>query len=118
MRTHLCGELRLDHAGEQVVLCGWVATRREHGEHLAFVDLRDHSGILQCVVDGSVDVRAEWVVRVEGTVGRRPQGRENPELGTGDVELVDCAVEVLARAEPPPFPIDDRTETDEAVRLR
>ena len=60
---------------ERVALCGWVHGRREHGEHLAFVDLRDHSGLVQCVVDGSVDVRSEWVVRVEGTVqgvGFRP----------------------------------------------
>ncbi len=118
MRSHLCGELRSTDEGSRVALCGWVAHRREHGEHLAFVDLRDHSGLVQCVVDGSVDVRSEWVLRVEGTVRRRPPGTENPELGTGEVELADCAVEILARAEPPPFPVDDRAETDEAVRLR
>ncbi|MHB8682094.1 MAG: aspartate--tRNA ligase [Acidimicrobiales bacterium] len=118
MRTHLCGELRAEHAGQRVVLCGWVGRRREHGEHLAFVDLRDHSGIVQCVVDGTVDVRSEWVVRVEGTLRRRPAGTDNAELPTGEVELADCTVEVLNRAEPPPFPVDDRAETDEPVRLR
>ena len=118
MRTHLCGELRATDDGSRVVVCGWVGRRREHGEHLAFVDLRDWSGLVQCVVDGSVDVRSEWVVRVEGTVRRRPAGTENAELATGEVELADCAVEVLSRAEPPPFPVDDRAETDEAVRLR
>ena len=118
MRTHLCGELRADHVDQRVTLCGWVHRRREHGEHLAFVDLRDHSGLVQCVVDGSVDVRSEWVVRVTGIVRRRPDGTENPDLATGSVELGECGVEVLARAEPPPFPVDDRIETDEAVRLR
>ena len=118
MRTHLCGELRAAHEGSRVALCGWVARRREHGEHLAFVDLRDHSGLVQCVVDGSVEARGEWVVRVAGTVRRRPSGTENPELPTGEVELAECEVEVLNRAEPPPFPVDDRAETDEAVRLR
>jgi len=118
MRTHLCGELRAEHAGTRVTLCGWVGKRREHGEHLSFVDLRDYSGIVQCVVDGSVDVRSEWVLRVEGTVRRRPEGTDNPELPTGEVEMADCSVEVLSEAEPPPFPVDDRAEVDESVRLR
>ena len=118
LRSHLCGELRAGHAGQTVVVCGWVAHRREHGEHLAFVDLRDYSGLVQCVVDGSVEVRSEWVLRVHGTVRRRPAGTENAELATGEVELADCQVEVLAQAEPPPFPVDDRAEPDEAVRLR
>ncbi|HEY7626344.1 MAG TPA: OB-fold nucleic acid binding domain-containing protein, partial [Ilumatobacteraceae bacterium] len=72
MRTHQCGDLRLDQAGQTVSLCGWVATRREHGEKLAFIDLRDHTGITQCVVDNSVDVRPEYVVRITGVVARRP----------------------------------------------
>jgi aspartyl-tRNA synthetase len=118
MRTHRCGELRASNVGEQVVLCGWVAHRREHGEHLAFVDLRDATGLVQCVLDGSVEARSEWVLRVEGTVRRRPQGTENAELPTGEMELADCSVEVLSRADPPPFPVEDRTEADEAVRLR
>ena len=59
LRAHLCGELRPDALGARVTVCGWVARRREHGEHLAFVDLRDHSGIVQCVVDGAVDGRSE-----------------------------------------------------------
>ncbi len=118
MRTHLCGELRAVHEGERVRVCGWVARRREHGEHLAFVDLRDHAGLVQCVVDGSVDVRTEWVVAVEGTVRARPAGTHNPDLPTGEVELGDCTVTVLNRAEPPPFPLDERSDTDEATRLR
>jgi aspartyl-tRNA synthetase len=118
LRTHWCGELRPDDAGERVSLCGWVARRREHGEHLAFVDLRDHTGIVQCVIDGSVDVRAEWVVRIQGTVRARPEGTVNPGLPTGEVEVGDCTVEVLNPAEPAPFPVDDRVEADETVRLR
>jgi len=115
----LCGELRSEHVGSTVSLCGWVAKRREHGEHLAFIDLRDHTGIAQCVVDGAHDLRSEWVVRVTGTVRNRPEGTVNEALATGAVELGDCTVEVLAEAEPPPFPLDDRAgDVDEVVRLR
>ena len=110
MRTHLCGDLRAADAGDTVVLCGWVATRREHGEKLAFVDVRDHSGVTQAVVDNSVDVRPEYVVRVTGTVARRPGENVNPRLPTGEIELQDCAVEILNVAEPPPFPINERAD--------
>jgi aspartyl-tRNA synthetase len=119
MRTHLCGELRSEHVGETVALCGWVARRREHGEHLAFIDLRDHSGVVQCVVDGAADLRNEFVVRVTGTVRPRPEGTVNDNLATGQVEVGDCRVEVLSIAEPPPFPLDDRAaDVDETIRLR
>jgi len=118
MRTHWCGELRTAQIGEKVTLCGWVARRREHGEHLAFVDLRDREGVVQCVVDGSIELRNEWVVRVTGTVRARPEGTLNATMATGDVEVGDCQVEVLSKSEPPPFPLDDRVETDETVRLR
>ena len=118
LRTDRCGDLRLTDAGRSVALCGWVARRREHGEHLAFVDLRDASGVIQCVVDGASELRSEWVVRVTGTVRQRPGGTANPDLATGEVEVGDCAVEVLNPAEPPPFPLTDATATDEAVRLR
>jgi len=118
MRTHLCGTLRAEDVGTEVRLCGWVAHRREHGEHLAFLDLRDHSGLVQCVVDGSVDVRSEYIVAVRGTVRHRPMGTVNDQLATGEIEVGDCTVEVLSAAEPPPFPVDDRTEADEAVRLK
>jgi aspartyl-tRNA synthetase len=101
-----------------VALCGWVARRREHGEHLAFLDLRDASGVVQCVVDGVHELRSEWVVQVRGTVRVRPEGTANPELPTGEVEVGDCTVEVLNKAEPPPFPLSGRAEADEVVRLR
>ena len=118
MRTDLCGALRATDIGREVAVCGWVASRREHGEHLAFVDVRDHTGSVQCVVDGAHDLRSEYVVRVTGTVRARPEGTANPDLPTGDVEVGDCAVEVLSRATAPPFPISDRIDADEIVRLR
>ena len=118
LRSHWCGELRAAHVGQRVSVCGWVAHRREHGEHLAFVDVRDREGLVQCVVDGSVDVRNEWVVRITGVVRVRPEGTANPALATGEVELGDCEVEILSTAEPPPFPVDERVEADEILRLR
>ena len=118
LRTHLCGILRTADVGQTVTVCGWVARRREHGEHLAFVDLRDHSGIIQCVIDHATDVRSEWVIAVTGTVRHRPEGTVNPGIGTGEVEIGDCTVEVLNEAEPPPFSVDDRDESDEPVRLK
>lgn len=118
LRTDACGTLREADSGRTVTLCGWVARRREHGEHLAFLDVRDASGVTQCVVDGSVEARTEWVVRVTGTVRARPEGTRNDELATGAVEVGDCTIEVLSEAEPPPFPINDRIDTNETVRLR
>jgi len=118
LRDLLCGSVNEEHVGERVTVCGWVAKRREHGEHLAFLDLRDRSGVLQAVVEGSVDVRNEYVVRVTGTVTPRPEGTVNVRLSTGAVELSDCLVEVLSVAEVPPFQLDDRVDIDEQVRLR
>ena len=118
LRTHLCGVLRKEDVGSEVRVCGWVARRREHGEHLAFVDLRDHTGIVQCVIDHATDVRSEWVIAVGGTVRERPEGTVNPGIGTGEVEIGDCTVEVLNEAEPPPFSVDERAESDEPVRLK
>ncbi len=110
MRTHQCGELRPEQIGQIVTLTGWVATRREHGEKLAFVDLRDHTGVTQCVVDNTVDVRAEYVLRVTGTVAARPAENVNSRIPTGGIELQDCQVEVLNNAEAPPFPISERAD--------
>ncbi|MDO8390172.1 MAG: aspartate--tRNA ligase [Actinomycetota bacterium] len=110
MRTHQCGELRPEHIGQHVTLTGWVATRREHGEKLAFVDLRDHSGITQCVVRNDVDVRSEYVIRVSGVVAARPAENLNERLATGGIEIQECVVEVLNAAEPPPFPVNERAD--------
>ena len=119
LRTMMCGEVRPSHVGQTVSLCGWVAKRREHGDKLAFVDVRDHSGVVQCVIDDGVDVRSEYVVRVTGVVRARPEGTVNDNLATGQVEVGECRVEVLRSAEPPPFPIDARADdVDENVRLQ
>lgn len=119
MRTQMCGSPRESDIGQRVTLCGWVSRRREHGEHLAFVDLRDHTGIIQCVLNSDVDVRSEYVVRITGVVRERPEGTRNEALPTGAVEVGDCEVEILRSATPPPFPIDDRADAvDENVRLQ
>jgi aspartyl-tRNA synthetase len=118
LRTDFCGQLGAGDVGRDVSVCGWVASRREHGEHLAFIDLRDHTGVVQCVVDHAHDLRSEYVLRITGTVRGRPQGTVNPNLPTGEIEVYDCEVEVLNTAEPPPFPVTDRTEADETIRLR
>ena len=80
LRTHMCGDLRESDIGQRVSLCGWVGRRRDHGEHLAFVDLRDHTGITQCVIDNGADVRSEYVVRITGVVRARPEGTVNDGL--------------------------------------
>ena len=119
LRTHLCGSLRPEHIGQTVTLCGWIARRREHGEHLAFLDVRDYSGVVQCVVSDVKDVRNEWVVQITGKVQARPEGTVNANLPTGGVELVECQLTVLNAAESPPFPIDARADdVDEGVRLK
>jgi aspartyl-tRNA synthetase len=118
LRTRYCGTITTADAGTKVSICGWVARRREHGEHLAFVDVRDHTGIIQCVVDGAHDLRSEHVVRIAGTVRHRKEGTINEALATGEVEIGAEEVELLATAEPPPFSLDARAETDEPVRLR
>jgi len=119
LRTQLCGSLRPEHIGQTVTLCGWIARRREHGEHLAFLDVRDYSGVVQCVVGDVKDVRNEWVVQITGKVQARPEGTVNANLPTGGVELVECQLTVLNAAESPPFPIDARADdVDEGVRLK
>ena len=118
LRTDLCGDLRVGDVGRQVTLCGWVDQRREHGEHLAFVDLRDRSGVVQLVIDGAHDLRSEYVLQVTGTVRERPADTANDGLATGAVEVDATDVTVLSTAEPPPFPLDARIDVDEGLRLR
>jgi len=120
IRTHESGALRDRHAGESVVLAGWVARRRDHGG-VAFLDLRDASGVVQVVVrDLSTvhDLRAEWCVRVVGEVGLRPPGNENPAIPTGAVEVVANAVEVLSESAPLPFPVEGSDEIASGVEER
>jgi aspartyl-tRNA synthetase len=125
MRTHACGELRAGDSGSEVTLCGWVSHRRDHGG-VTFVDLRDREGAVQVVFHPedapgahaiAQELRAEWVIRVVGVVRPRPEGMANPGLATGEVEVIASSLEVLARAETPPFVIEDRVEADELLRL-
>jgi aspartyl-tRNA synthetase len=125
-KTHTCGELRLSHAGETVTLAGWVHRRRDHGG-VTFIDLRDRYGIVQIVANpenspqahqAATDVRAEWVIRVTGTVRRRPEGMENPNLATGEIEVDVEELNVLNPAKQPPFLINKEEEVEEQVRLR
>ncbi|MGH9222284.1 MAG: aspartate--tRNA ligase [Acidimicrobiales bacterium] len=118
LRTDYAGALRAGDADRTVSVCGWVDSIREHGEHLAFLDVRDHTGVVQCVIEGNRELRSEYVVRVTGTVRPRPDGTANPNLPSGDVELGDCKVEVLSEADAPPFSLSDRVEADEMLRLR
>src|ERR1700759_330613 len=103
-RSHTCADLRPDHVGKDVRLSGWCHRIRDHGG-LLFIDLRDHYGLTQCVVDPdspafslAEKLRSVWVVRMEGKVRRRPEGTENPELPTGHVELYVADIEVLGPA--------------------
>ncbi len=124
MRSHYCGDLNASHIGQTVELCGWVHRRRDHGG-VIFVDLRDRDGIVQVVYDPDVpevfaiaeQVRSEYVLRVHGLVRARPAGTENPNLATGQVEVLGKGLEVLNRAETPPFQLDD-DEISEELRLR
>jgi aspartyl-tRNA synthetase len=126
MRTHACGELRAEHADAAVELCGWVASRRDHGG-VTFLDLRDREGVVQVVFhpEEAADAHAtaqrlgsEDVVRVTGAVRSRPAGMANPQLPTGEVEVAAASLEVLSEAETPPFPLEDRIEAGEELRLR
>jgi len=124
MRSHRAGDLRAADIGGSVVVCGWVASRRDHGGKV-FLDLRDVAGVVQVVVDPQSAglevahrVRGEWVLRVVGDVSARPDGTVNDELPTGAVEVVAREIEVLNESEPSPFPLDDRVDVDEVLRLR
>ncbi len=125
-KTHDCGELRSDHAGQTVTLAGWVHRRRDHGG-VTFLDLRDRSGLVQVVANPGATTegfeqaeaaRPEWVLQIEGVVQRRPQGMENPQLDTGEIEVEALSVRVLNKAKTPPFPINEEDEVDEQVRLK
>ena len=120
IRSRTAGSLRATDAGEQVTLAGWVASRRDHGG-VAFLDLRDSSGVVQVVVrdaDVAHGLRDEYCIKVTGAVELRPEGNENPDLPTGAVEVMADELEVLSESAPLPFPIDDRLTVGEEVRLR
>ncbi|WP_269928188.1 aspartate--tRNA ligase [Kocuria massiliensis] len=120
LRTHTLGELTAENIGETVTLAGWVARRRDHGG-VAFVDLRDRQGVTQCVFHDEADfdaLRNEYVLQVTGKVTRRPDGNDNPNLVTGQIEVEVQGVEVLNTSAPLPFQIDEHVEVGEEARLR
>jgi len=125
-RAPHCGSLRAKDAGREVELYGWVARRRDHGG-VIFIDLRDRWGPVQVVFNPTkapqahataADLRGEFVLRVKGTVGKRPTGSENPKMPTGEIEVVASELEVISTSVTPPFQIEDGTQADEATRLK
>jgi aspartyl-tRNA synthetase len=120
IRTHQAGQLRAEHAGQTVTLAGWVARRRDHGG-VTFIDLRDGSGVVQIVFRSTEEAHAlrnEFCVKIIGTVGKRPEGNENPDLPTGEIEVTVNELEVLSEAAPLPFPIDEHVTVGEEARLK
>ncbi len=126
LKTHNCGELRLENVGQQVTLAGWVNRRRDMGG-VIFIDLRDRDGKTQVVVNSghtpetfelSEQIRSEYVLQVKGIVQPRPEGLENPKLATGDIEVLADEVEILNPAKTPPFMIDRDDVVDESLRLK
>ena len=126
LKTHTCGELRPEHVGQQVTLAGWVNRRRDMGG-VIFIDLRDRDGKTQIVVnsgrshaafDAAEQVRGEYVLQVVGEVNRRPEGMENSELPTGEIEVLVDELVVLNPAKTPPFQIDRDETVDETLRLK
>ncbi|MGH7250340.1 MAG: aspartate--tRNA ligase [Nitrospiraceae bacterium] len=125
-RTHRCGELTKVHVGQTVVLNGWVHGRRDHGT-VMFIDLRDRQGITQVVFNAERNptahqqahaLRGEYVISVRGVVARRPEGSENPDLTTGEIEVTVESAEILSEARTPPFVIEDEADVTEALRLK
>jgi len=119
LRTHLAGSLRAADAGATVTLAGWVGRRRDHGG-VAFIDLRDASGFAQVVLreDIAHELRTEYVIQVTGEVRLRPEGSANPNLASGEIEVVGTQVEILNSSAPTPFPIDEHVTVGEEARLK
>ena len=125
MRSHYCGELNASHVGERVELCGWVHRRRDHGG-VIFLDIRDRTGVIQVVYDPDTEdsfatadkVRNEFVLRMTGLVRPRPEGTVNPEMATGEVEVLGAELEILNASATPPFQLDEHSEAGEDVRLK
>ena len=123
-RSHTCGQLRIDHKGQDIRLSGWVHRVRDHGG-LLFIDLRDHYGLTQIVIDpaspafkAAEKVRSEWVIRVDGKVQPRPAGTENPDLPTGLIEIAAGEITVHSEAKELPLPVFGDTEYPEDIRLK
>ena len=118
IRTHDAGALRATDGGTTVTLAGWVARRRDHGG-VTFVDLRDASGVAQVVFrsEAAHALRNEFCVAVTGTVERRPPGNENPDLATGEIEVISAELQILSEAAPLPLPVDDHVDAGDDIRL-
>ncbi|CAH9014637.1 aspartate--tRNA ligase [Candidatus Nitrosacidococcus sp. I8] len=126
MRSHYCGDLSINHLDQEVIVCGWVNRRRDHGG-VIFIDLRDREGIVQLVFDPqhspesftfANQVRSEYVLQVKGQVRSRPEGTENLDLATGQIEVWGQNLRILNTSETPPFPVDEKMEVGEETRLR
>lgn len=120
IRTAQAGELTREDIGREVTLAGWIASRRDHGG-VAFLDLRDSTGVAQVVVRDTTlahDLRDEYCIAITGTVEERPEGNANPDLTSGEIEVITTKLEVLSKSAPLPFPIDERTTVSDEVRLR
>ena len=126
LRTHTCGELNASHAGSEVVLCGWAATRRDHGK-LIFIDIRDRSGITQVTIipkeagesyKAAQEIRSEFVIKVKGLVNKRPANNVNPNIPTGEIELLAKEIDVLNPSLTPPFEITEDLGITEEMRLK
>ena len=125
MRSHYCGHLNAGLEGQTVTLCGWVHRRRDHGG-VIFLDIRDREGLAQVVFNpDNVDtfaladrVRSEYVVKATGVVRRRPEGATNPNLASGEIEVIADSLEILSQADTPPFPLDEHSDVGEETRLR
>ncbi|MBR9869212.1 MAG: aspartate--tRNA ligase [Oceanospirillales bacterium] len=125
MRSHYCGDLRKEHIGEEITLTGWVHRRRDHGG-VIFLDLRDREGLTQVVFDPDREesfaladsCRSEYVVEVKGVVRGRPDGTVNPDMPTGEIEVLGKELVILNKSETPPFQLDEHQQVGEEVRLR
>jgi aspartyl-tRNA synthetase len=119
IRTHDAGKLRSENIGEVVTLAGWVARRRDHGG-VAFIDLREASGVCQVVIGEEMAdrLRNEYCIKVIGKVAARPEGNTNPNIGSGEIEVIADSIEILSESAVLPFPIDDHLEVGEEARLR
>ena len=125
MRSHCCGELAATHVGAEVEICGWVHRRRDHGG-VIFLDVRDRTGIVQVVYDPDTEesfatadkVRNEFVLRATGKVRPRPDGTVNPDMATGEIEVLGATLEILNQAATPPFQLDEYSDAGEDIRLK
>ena len=125
-RTHTCGQLNKTNIGQEVILQGWVNTRRDHG-NIIFIDLRDRTGVIQLVFNPEYDrenheqaegLRAEFVIQIKGAVCQRPEGTENKKITTGCVEVLVAELEIINKSKPLPFSIDENIEINEDLRLQ